>query len=174
MANRRIKRLLLAITMFAAIFAYSCDGGECLQNPYTAIIAKADWISYTSLYPDVTMSPGGYFLDDMAQYGSYQYGKDICKYYLNNLSETERDWNISKAGGEDKAIDYCVENNEQERFSGEGKEELRNWLKSVNTPYNDNINREILDKGKERFLGFYYVGEQLYYIYVDKVIYWCE
>ncbi|MDR2584431.1 MAG: hypothetical protein LBC75_13215 [Fibromonadaceae bacterium] len=164
MANRRIKRLLLATTMLAAIFAYSCivSGGPS----YHAKLAKADWISYTSLYPNVTMSPGGYFLNEMAEYGSYKYGKDICNYYINSLSEEERNLYISQAGGRDNAIANCVRNNEQDSFSGDNEKELKNWLKSVNTPYYDAINREVFDGWNEQFLGFYYVGEQLYYIYV--------
>jgi len=156
----------LAITMLAAIFAYSCYISDDPSPICFAKIAKADWISYTSLYPNVTMSPGGYFLNEMAQYGSYQYGEDICKYYINNLSEEERNLYIEQAGGRDKAINYCVINNEQDRFDGKGSKELKSWLKSANTPYNDAINREIFDKYNEVFLGFYYVGEQLYYIYV--------
>jgi len=164
MENRHIKRLLLATTMIAAIFAYSCIGSG--GPSYRAKLAKADWISYTSLYPNMTMSPGGYFLNEMAEYGSYRYGEDICKYYIDNLSEEERNLYISQAGSRGNAIDSCVRNNEQDSFSGDSEKELKNWLKSVNTPYYDAINREIFDGWNEEFLGFYYVGEQLYYIYV--------
>ena len=136
--------------MLAAIFAYSCyTSGE---SSYYAKIAKADSnYPYISLYPDVTEEPEGYFLNDMAQYGG-QYGEDIC---------------IRRAGGRDSAIADCVENDKLDSFSGGSEKEMKKWLKSKNTPYYDAINREILDKMNElHFLGFYPVGEQLYYIYV--------
>jgi len=161
-------RFLLAIAMLAAIFAYSCYEWTSGEPSYIAKIAKTDWISYTSLYPNVTMEPGGYFLNEMAEYGFYQYGKDICNYYIDNLSEEERDLYISQAGGSrNYALNYCVENNKQDHIQTHNEKEIKNWLKSANTPYNDAINREVLDRWNYQFLGFYYVGEQLYYIYVS-------
>jgi hypothetical protein len=37
----------------------------------------------------------------------------------------------------------------------------------VNTPYYDAIDRELFIGENDEFLGFYYVGEQLYYIFVS-------
>jgi hypothetical protein len=162
MANK-VNSFLLAIIMLATIFAYSCGGGG--SPIYYAKIAKADWILYASLYPNVTMEPGGYYLNEMARYGAYQYGEDICKYYIDHhLSEDERNLYISQAGGRDYAIDFCIMNNEQKSFSGES---IKDSIKSANTPYYDAINREIFVRKNNEFLGFFYsVDEQLYYIYV--------
>jgi hypothetical protein len=165
MANKA-NRFLFAITMLAAMFAYSCysSGGD--PSCY-AKIAKANWISYTSLYPDVTMEPGGYYLNEMVN--GPQYANDICNYYIDNiLSEEERDLYISQAGGSRYyAINYCIENNEQDHINTNDTKEFKNWIKSANTPYNDAINKEVFDKYGGDFLGFYYVGEQEYYIYVS-------
>ena len=140
----------LAITMLAAIFAFSCatSGGPV----YYAKIAKADSnYPYTSVYPDVIEEPEGYFLNDNARYGSYEYGEYIC---------------ISRVGGRDSTIANCVKNDELDSFDGESTEEMKKWLKSANTPYNDAINKEIFGKWNFDFLGFYSVDGQLYYIYV--------
>jgi len=148
-----IKAMKLVITMLAAIFAYSCTIFTSGESSYYAKIAKADLnLPYTSLYPDVIIEPEGYFLNKNARYGG-QYGEDIC---------------ISRAGGRDSTIANCVKNDEQDSFHGASKEKMKKWLKSKNTPYNEAINREILDKVNDlAFLGFYPVGEQLYYIYVS-------
>jgi hypothetical protein len=163
MANKA-KRFLLSFIMLAAIFAYSCGSGG---PSYYAMIAKANWISYTTLYPDATMNPGGYFLNEMAQYGGYQYGEDICNYYIDNLSEDERNSYISQAGGRDYAIAYCIRNNEQDHFHENNIENIKDRIKSANTPYYDAINREIFVRGNYKFLGFYQVDEQVYYILVS-------
>lgn len=46
---------------------------------------------------------------------------------------------------------------------------MKKWLKSKNTPYNEAINREVLDNKVAylQFLGFYDVDGQPYYIYVS-------
>jgi hypothetical protein len=166
MANKA-NRFLFAITMLAAIFAYSCL--ETCPPSYYAKIAKANWISYTSLYPDVTMEPDGYYLNEMAEYGDYQYANDICNYYIDNLNEEERDLYISQAGGNRyRAINYCIKSNKQDHIHTIDTNEIKNWLKSANTPFYEAINREVLDKFGS-FLGFYYVEEQEYYIYVEGV-----
>ncbi|MDR2584434.1 MAG: hypothetical protein LBC75_13230 [Fibromonadaceae bacterium] len=171
MANRRIKRLLLAITMLAAIFAYSC--GTCPRY-YNAIIAKANGISYTSLYPEATMEPRGYFLNEMAQYGE-QYGEDICNHYINNLSEEERNLYIKQAedNGYKEAITYCINNNKQGSFYGDAYE-IKDWLKSMNTPFYNDIASEIFVEKNYRFLGFYQADEQEYYIFVNEEVMTCE
>jgi hypothetical protein len=164
MANRYMGRFLLAIIMLAAMFTYSC--AFMGTRYYDVIIAKADWISYTSLYPNATMEPDGYFLNEMAQYVE-QYGEDICSYYISNLSEYERDLYINQAldSGYKEAITYCVKNNRQDHFYG-NREGMRGWLKSVKTPFYNDINSEIFVEENSRFLGFYQVDGQEYYIYI--------
>jgi len=171
MANRHIKRLLLATTMLAAIFTCSC--GVCPRY-YNAKIAKANGISYTSLYPEATMEPRGYFLNEMAQYGE-QYGEDICNHYINNLSEDERNLYIKQAedNGYKEAITYCINNNKQDSFYGD-TEGIKGWLKSMNMPFYNDIASEIFVEGNYRFLGFYQADGHEYYIFVDEEVYGCE
>lgn len=165
--------LLAAIIILATIFTSCSQYDDTEEQRYFAIISTTHGISYASLYPHVIMEPGGYFLNEMAQYASgrngHQYKKDIC----NRIAFvcTPEEMIIATLFPMDccdiKVPIYDMYPNRDYNSNRDGGE-MRDWLKSVDMPFYNDINSEIFADGNSKFLGFYRVDGEERYISVWK------
>jgi len=160
-----IDRFLLAATIvLAMIFTYSCSSEDEKGKDYYAIIARTGGISYTSLYPNVSMEPEGYFLNEMAQYVSGgQYEEDICSRIVVCTSLE------AVSIGFRSAEDCCRSRLIKEHPAFGGVAAMRDWLKSADTPFYNDINSEIFIEGNSKFLGFYRADGEELYIFVSEM-----
>jgi len=168
-------RSLLAALTFAMVFTYSCSSTEEEKKYYAAKIARANSAdtlfpllatmeSYTFLYPYISMGSKGYFLNEKVK---SEFVADMCSYYLNNMTPNERNsYGLDASGsGFNTAIDCCEAGSIQDLFRGE-MAEMKDWLKSENIPFYNDIVSEIFVEGNSKFLGFYKVNGQEHYIFV--------
>jgi len=163
MNNNRF--LLAVIIMLTMTFTYSCSSEE-KEKDYYARIASTGGISYTSLYPNVIMEPGGYFLNEMAQYASgagsiSQYGEDICSHIVvcDPIMATMLGTSVTNC---------CQTMLIKEHLTYRGAAAMKDWLKSMDTPFYNDIISEIFVGGNSKFLGFYQVDGQEFYIFVSE------
>jgi len=169
-------RSLLAILTLAMVFTYSCSSTK-EEKLYYAEIASANSAdplfpllatmeSYTFLYPYITMDSKGYFLNEKVK---SEVVRDMCSYYLNNMTPDKRNsfGFAASASGFYNAIDYCESGSIHDMFRGE-MAKMKDWLKSANTPFYNDINSEIFVEGNSKFLGFYKVNGQEHYIFVEE------
>jgi hypothetical protein len=178
-------RSLLASLTLAMVFTYSCSSdADENEKSYYAISTKgrnqsSDFYiqaystmeSYTFLYPYVSMKPGGYFLNENAK---PEFGRNFCSYYMNNLDPATRaELETAAFLFNSNAISMCDNMNGIRPYTSKNgydlnAEEMKDWLKSENIPFYNDINSEIFVEGNSKFLGFYKVNGQEHYIFVEE------
>jgi len=183
--------------IYSANIYYNTNGCD-VTSDIVFPLPYATMESYIFLYPYITMEPRGYFLNEMAksefsadicsyninklrEFDDYEHRVSLALYeskaewclnLLERLSLTpggtsEHVYNPEEAKLYGSERYYCVVNSTQDFFSGKIAE-MKDWLKSANTPFYNDINSEIFVEGNSKFLGFYKVNGQEYYIFVGE------
>jgi len=147
-------RFILAISVIIiTVFTYSCyTSGDPI---YFAIIGRTIGTSYQQLYPNAIMESGGYFLNDNVQ---SEFEEDMCRYCISNLSDECLHYNND--------VNSCIEGIQDNFLNYNSTKEMKNALKSLNTPFYNDIDRKIFVEWNNKFLGFYQIDGQEHYIYV--------